>query len=320
MARLPDFEGLAIFAKVAELRSFAGAAAELRLSKATVSKAVSRIEARLGARLINRTSRRLALTDAGRQLAGRAAHILAEGEAAEDAALAQATMPRGLVRLAAPMSFGVLHVAPLLAEFLATYPEVSVDLHLSDAMVDLIGEGFDAAIRIAILPDSSLVVRRLCEVLPYLVGSPAYLNKHGRPKHPLHLAEHRCISYSYTVTPDTWRFTKNGKSATVRPSGPLRLNNGDAMMPALIAGTGLGILPEFILRDALAAGRLERLLPDWSLPSGAVYWVTPPGGPRPKRVEVLGDFLVEKLSRHTKSRAGAAPTGTLRTASKAKRR
>jgi DNA-binding transcriptional LysR family regulator len=320
MARLPDFEGLAIFAKVVELRSFAGAAAELRLSKATVSKAVSRIEARLGARLINRTSRRLALTDAGRQLAGRAAHILAEGEAAEDAALAQATMPRGLVRLAAPMSFGVLHVAPLLPEFLATYPEVSVDLHLSDAMVDLIGEGFDAAIRIAILPDSSLVVRRLCEVLPYLVGSPAYLNKHGRPKHPLHLAEHRCISYSYTVTPDTWRFTKNGKSATVRPSGPLRLNNGDAMMPALIAGTGVGVLPEFILRDALAVGQLERLLPDWSLPSGAVYWVTPPGGPRPKRVEVLGDFLVEKLSRHTKSRAGAAPTGMLRTASKAKRR
>ena len=320
MARLPDFEGLAIFAKVVELRSFAGAAAELRLSKATVSKAVSRIEARLGARLINRTSRRLALTDAGRQLAGRAAHILAEGEAAEDAALAQATMPRGLVRLAAPMSFGVLHVAPLLPEFLATYPEVSVDLHLSDAMVDLIGEGFDAAIRIAILPDSSLVVRRLCEVLPYLVGSPAYLNKHGRPKHPLQLAEHRCIGYSYTVTPDTWRFTKNDKSATVRPSSPLRVNNGDAMMPALIAGTGLGILPEFILRDALAAGRLERLLPDWSLPSGAVYWVTPPGGPRPKRVEVLGDFLVEKLSRHTKSRAGAAPTGMLRTASKAKRR
>jgi DNA-binding transcriptional LysR family regulator len=258
MAKLPDLEGLAIFAKVVEIRSFAGAAAELKLSKATVSKAVSRIEKRLGARLINRTSRRLALTDTGRQLAGRAAHILAEGEAAEDAALAQATVPRGLVRLAAPMSFGVLHIAPLLPEFLATYAEVSVDLHLSDAMVDLVGEGFDAAIRIAALPDSSLVARRLCEMRRYLVGSPAYLNKHGRPKHPLHLAQHRCIGYSYTTMPDTWRFTKKGNSAMVRPSGPLRVNNGDAMMPALIAGTGLGILPEFILREALAADRLER--------------------------------------------------------------
>jgi DNA-binding transcriptional LysR family regulator len=243
MSKLPDLEGLAIFAKVAETRSFAGAAAELKLSKATVSKAVSRVERKLKTRLFNRTSRRIALTDAGRQLCGRAAQILAEGEAVEDAALAQATVPRGLVRLAAPMSFGLLHIAPLLPEFLATFAEVSIDLHLSDAMVDVIGEGFDAAIRIAVLPDSSLVARRLCEMPRYLVGSPTYLNRHGRPKHPLHLAQHRCISYSYAITAEIWRFTKGGKSAGVRPSGPLRVNNGDAMMPPLIAGTGLGILP-----------------------------------------------------------------------------
>jgi DNA-binding transcriptional LysR family regulator len=318
MSKLPDLEGLAIFAKVAEARSFAGAAADLKLSKATVSKAVSRLEGKLKTRLFNRTSRRIALTDAGQQLAGRAAHILAEGEAVEDAALAQATAVRGLVRLAAPMSFGLLHVAPLLPEFLATYPEVSVDLHLSDAMVDLIGEGFDATIRIAVLPDSSLVARRLCEMPLYLVGSPTYLNKHSRPKHPLHLTQHRCIGYSYTTTAEIWRFTKGGKSASVRPSGPLRVNNGDAMMPALIAGTGLGILPEFILRDALAAGRVERLLPDWSLPSGAVYWVTPPGGPRPKRVEVLADFLVERLARDKRGlqrpNRRSIPKETVRTA------
>jgi DNA-binding transcriptional LysR family regulator len=222
--------------------------------------------------------------------------------------LAQATRPRGLVRLAAPMSFGVLHIAPLLPEFLAAYPEVSVDLHLSDAMVDLIGEGFDAAIRIiAASLDSSLVARRLCEMPRYLVGSPAYLSKYGKPKHPLDLSEHRCIGYSYTMTNDTWRFTKNGKSASVRPSGSLRVNNGDAMMPVLLAGTGLGILPEFILREAFAAGQLKRLLPDWSLPSGAVYWVTPPGGPRPKRLEVLADFLVEKLARRDKRGKRAGP-------------
>ena len=296
MARLPDLEGLAIFAKVAECRSFAEAAAELTLSRATVSKAISRIESKLGARLIVRTARRFELTDAGRQLVSRAAHILAEGEAAENITQAQVKAPRGLVRLAAPMSFGVLHVAPLLPEFLAAFPEISIDLHLSDAKIDVIGEGFDAAIRIAVQPGSSLTVQRLCEMPRYLIASPAYLEKHGRPKHPLHLAEHRCISYSYTVTPEVWRFTKGSKSASVRPPGPLRANNGDAMMPALLAGTGLGILPEFFVREALESKLLERLLVDWSIALGAVYWVTPPLGPLPRRVEVLGEYLTAKLS------------------------
>ncbi len=175
---------------------------------------------------------------------------------------------------------------------------MSIDLHLSDATIDMIGDGFDAAIRVAALPDSSLIVRRLCGMPRYLVGSPNYLKKHGRPRHPLHLAEHVCITYGHGTAAETWRFThKNGKSATVRPSGPLRVNNGDAMMPALIAGTGLAILPEFIVRDALADGRLERLLADWSVPSGAVYWVTPPGGLPPMRVRVLADLLFERLGK-----------------------
>jgi DNA-binding transcriptional LysR family regulator len=297
MARLPDLEGLAIFAKVAECRSFADAAAELLLSKATVSKVVSRIEARLGARLIIRTARRFELTDAGRQLVGRAAHILAEGEAAENITQAQARSPRGLVRLAAPMAFGTLQVAPLLPDFLAAFPEISIDLHLSDARTDVIGEGFDAAIRIAVQPGASLVVQRLCEMPRYLIGSRAYLDKHGRPKHPLQLTKHRCLCYSNAMNTEVWRFTKGSKSASVRPSGPLRVNNGYAMMPALIAGAGLGILPRFFLHDALESNQLERLLPDWSIPLGAVYWVTPPEGPLPKRVEVLGNYLIDKLSR-----------------------
>ena len=298
MAKLPDFEGLAVFATVVEARSFAGAAKALGLSKATVSKAVSRLEQRLGTRLFNRTSRRLALTDAGRRIVSRAAAILREAEATESDTLSQSVNPRGLVRLAAPMSFGLLKIAPLMPDFLKAYPEVQIDLHLSDAMVDVIGEGFDAVLRIAALPDSSLVARRLCGVETFLVAAPAYLKARGKPKHPMNLAEHACLGYAYLTTPDTWRFThaKSGESATVHPAGgPLRVNNGDAMLPALIAGLGVGALPDFILRAALADGSLERVLPEWSLPQTALHWVTPPGGPKPARVEVLGDFLAKML-------------------------
>jgi DNA-binding transcriptional LysR family regulator len=210
------------------------------------------------------------------------------------------------------MSFGLLHVAPVLPEFLAAFPEVSIDLQLSDAHVDLIGQAFDAAIRVAVLPDSSLIARRLCDMPRYLVGAPAYLKQHGWPKHPLQLAQHRCITYGHGAALETWRFLKDGKSANVRPSGPLRVNNGDAMLPALIAGTGLGILPEFILRDALAAGTLEKVLSDWSLPAGAVYWVTLAAGPKPKRVEVLADFLVAKLAGPGRRAIRAARPGGLR--------
>jgi DNA-binding transcriptional LysR family regulator len=281
MTKLPEHEGLAIFTKVVECRSFAGAAKELRLSKATVTKAGQRIETRLGGWLIIRTARRFDLTDAGRQLVGRAAHILAKAEAAEDAALAQARTPRGLVRLAAPMSFGLLQVAPLLPAFLSALPDISIALHLSDAQVDLIGDGYDAAIRIAVQPGRLLGIRRLCDMPRYLVGAPGYLAKHGRPKTPAQLSQHHCISYSYAMVDEVWRFSKGRKSASVRPSGPLRVNNGDAMMPALTVGTGLGILPEFFLRKALNAKQLERLLPDWSIPLGAVFWMTLQDDPFP---------------------------------------
>src|SRR5690349_22799456 len=254
MAKLPDFEALAIFAKVVELRSFAAAASELALSKATVSKAVSRLEERLGARLFNRTSRRLALTDAGQKLAERAARLLADGEAAENEALAQSSTPRGLVRLAVPMSFGIKTIAPLLPEFLETYPEVSIDLHLSDATVDLIGEGFDAGLRIARLPDSSLIARRLCGMPRYTVAAPSYLKRYGRPTHPMQLADHKCFGYAYLSTPNVWHYTNAaGEHASVRPGGPLRVNNGEAVMPALLAGLGIAELPEFIVGEAISS-------------------------------------------------------------------
>jgi len=295
MARLPDLEGLAIFAKVAECRSFGRAADELHLSKATVSKAISRVESKLGVLLIVRSAHRFDLTEEGRQLVVRAAHILAEGEDAEGSAQARAHAPRGMVRLAVPMSYGMSHVAPLMPKFLAAYPELSVDLHLSDAITDIVGEGFDAAIRIAIQPGSSFVVQLIQEMPRYAIGAPSYLNRFGRPTHPTQLAQHRCIGYSYSPNSEVWRFTKGRRVASVRPAGPLRVNNGEAMMPALIAGTGLGVLPVFFLREALESGRLEQVLADWTLSYGAIYWVMPEG-PTPRRVEVLRDFFIDALS------------------------
>lgn len=298
MSKLPDLEGLAIFAKVVEMRSFAGAAAELALSKPTVSKAVARVEQRLGTRLFNRTSRRLALTDAGRQLAERAQRILAEGEAAESEAAAISATPRGLVRLAAPMSFGLRWIAPILPEFLKAYPEVGVDLHLSDERIDIIGEGFDLAVRIATMPDSSLVARRLCPIERFVFAAPAYLKKHGRPAHPLHLGDHVCLGYAYLATADTWHFTnKKGEAAAMRPTGRYRVNNGDAIVPALLEGVGVALLPEFFVADALKEGRVEKILTDWTVPSGGLHLVSPPGGPKPARITVLSDFLAKHLTR-----------------------
>jgi DNA-binding transcriptional LysR family regulator len=289
---LPDLEGLAIFAKVADLRSFSAASAELGLSKPTVSKSVARLEGRLGARLFNRTSRRLALTDAGRTLLERASRMLSEAEAAESEARAQSAAPRGLVRLAVPMSFGLREVAPALPDFLARYPDVSVDLHLSDATVDLIGEGFDAALRIAALPDSSLLARRLCAVPRVVVAAPSYLKARGTPKHPRDLAAHACLGYAYLPAADVWRFSnKAGDEVAVRISGPLRVNNADALMPALLAGYGLAVQPLFLVRGALASRQLVAVLAGWSLPEIALHLVMPPGGPRPARVEALMEFL-----------------------------
>ncbi len=292
--RLPDLEAWAIFASVVEYRSFSGAAEAIGVSKATVSKAVTRLEAHLGQSLFHRTSRRLTLTENGKALAEHAARILAEANAAEEAALDAASAPTGLVRVAAPMSLGLLAIAPVIADFLVLNPGIEIDLHLSDARVDIVAEGFDIALRIATLPDSSLRSRKLADMRMHVVAAPAYLALHGRPAHPGQLGEHRCFAYTNVTSP--WRFVgPDGTEVSVRLNGPLATNSGEAMLPALRRGLGIAMLPEFIVAEDLRAGRIEIILADWAPHTGALHLMTPPGTLRPARVEGLIAFLTDRL-------------------------
>lgn len=286
-----------MFAKVAEEGSFAAAARAMGVSVATVSRGVSRLEERLGARLLNRSSRQLALTEFGLTVAESAGRIYREAEEAEGAAREMSAQPRGTVRLAVPMAYGVRWLAPILPDFFRAYPEVTIDLHLSDAMVDLVGDGFDAALRIAVLPDSSLVARKICAVSRFIVAAPDYLHQHGRPLHPRDLIEHDCLGYAYRARSDVWRFSNAaGQEEIITPSGPLRVTNADALVPTVLAGLAIAELPEFIAGEYLRSGRMEALLPDWPFPEGGLYFVTPSARTRPAKVEALSDFLAERLS------------------------
>ncbi len=308
MTALPDLEAWAIFAKVAEKASFNQAAYELALSRATVSKAVARLEARIGLPLFHRSTRRLSLTEAGHGALAGAVNMLAAGEVLEADAIARSATPRGLVRMAAPMSFGLAYVCPILPDFLAAFPGTSIDLVLSDAQVDIIGEGFDLALRIAALADSALKARRLCHVRRLLVGTPAYIERAGRPMHPQDLERHVCLGYAYLPTGARWRFVHaSGAEAVVLPTGPLRANNADALTPALLAGLGLAIQPEFIVYDDVASGSLVSLMEDWSLPTIAINLVTPPGFRRPPPVTTLIDFLIRRLPRAAWALVDGAP-------------
>lgn len=299
---LPDLEAWAIFAKLAETGSFTAAAAELGLSGPTVSKALARLETKFGEKLIHRTSRRFALTETGRVLAVRAAQILAEGEAVEAEAQAKSAAPRGRIRLAAPMSFGIRHVAPALPAFLAAYPEVSIDLQLDDRVIDLVAGGIDVALRIADLPDSGLVARRLCPVKRWVVGTPDYFARHGTPLRPRDLADHACLGYSYLAGGDVWRFQgQDGVEEAVAIKTRLSANNADALTASLEAGEGLALQPDFIAWEALKAGRLVAVLTDWAAPPLALNLITPAGGPRSIRTRVLLDFFVSRFA------AGVAP-------------
>ena len=296
MQRLPDLEAWAIFAKVADTGSFARAAQALQLSQATVSKAITRLETRIGTQLLHRTSRKVALTAAGQQAVARASRLLEEGEAVEADILDRSTALRGVIRLAAPMSFGVSRLAPLLPGFMAQHPDVELDLHLSDAQVDVVGDRFDLALRISTLADSSLRARRLCTVRLQVVAAPAYFAAHGKPTHPRELAQHRGFQYANARSGSAWRFRhpQHGEFAQTVPA-VLHANNAEVFDAALRAGLGIALQPEFLVQDALQQGVLETALDDWQVPALVLSVVTPPGLHRPARVQALIDYLAASL-------------------------
>ena len=298
MSKLPDLEAWAIFAQVAETGSFARAAADIGVSQATVSKAITRLEARMKTTLFHRTSRRMSLTDSGHAALARAMRVLAEGQALEAEVTEQSASLRGTIRLAAPMSFGVAHVAPVLPSFLAAHPDVDLDTQFDDRQVDMVADRVDVALRIANLNDSSLLARQLCQVPILLVGSPAYFKQHGKPKHPADLAHHTALSYAYSKSGASWHFrhAEQGEFTQVMRVR-LRANNAEALTPALLAGLGVALQPACLAWPELQAGKLEAVMCDWQVPHISLYIVTPPGRGRPARVQAMIEHLATQFQR-----------------------
>lgn len=292
MDRLDEF---AVFAKVVETGSFTAAARALGISKAKASKQVARLEGRLGARLLNRTTRRLSVTEAGGAFHERCRRILAEVEEAEDAVGRLQAAPRGILRINAPMTFGLMHLSPLVPAYMARYPEVTVDLSLNDRFVDLVEEGWDLAVRIGRLRDSSLIARRLASFRAVVCAAPAYWERRGRPEHPRDLGGHDCLIYSYLERPEDWRFARDGEEASVRVAGPLRANNGQILLEAAVAGAGVLLSPTFIVADALADGRLEAVLSPWCTEDVGIHAVYPHARHLSAKVRTFVDFLAAEL-------------------------
>ena len=298
MKRLPDFDAWAIFATVAREGSFAKAAKALGLSQATVSKAITRLEARTETMLFHRTSRRITLTESGYMVLENANDLLTMGEVVEANISEQSEAMRGLIRISSPMSFGLNYLAPLLPEFLAQHPNIELDIKFDDRQVDLVAEGFDFSLRIADLADSSLLAKRLCPIRLLLVGAPSYFTKHGTPQHPKELAAHNALLYTYDNRGGQWRFkhAEHGEHSQALPSSSLRVNNGDALLPVLKQGLGVAVLPDFLVWQALNAGELVEVMPEWKLAPIALYIITPPGRLRPARVNAFIEYLNQQLS------------------------
>lgn len=288
---------IAVFVRVADRGSFTAAAVELNLSKAVVSKYVSRLEQRLGARLLNRTTRRLTLTEAGAVLLEKSHAALSDLRDAELEVARLTDAPRGVLRVTAPTSFVLLHLGPLLPQFLARHPAVSLDLTLDDRLADLVGERYDVALRVwAALSDSSLVARRLAPCRLVVCAAPAYLKRRGSPKNPSELTRHNCLTYSLERTRSAWHFKAPGRRAVgVSVRGNLRCNNAIALKQATVEGAGILCCPTFFVGEELAGGKLVEVLPSYKVPELVIYAVYPQRRHLLPSVRAFVDFLVEKI-------------------------
>ena len=284
-------QSMAVFVRVAEQGSFSLAARQLGLSKSAASKHVTALEERLGVRLLNRTTRRLALTEVGAVYRDHCARVVAEAEEADQAASRHSLTPRGRLKVNAPMTFGFLHLGPLLPQFLTAYPAIQVELSLNDRIVDLLDEGFDLAVRIGRLADSSLIARRLATTGFICAAAPAYLARAGAPAQPADLAQHNCLRYSYHAQPEGWSFSHDSQEITVRVGGNLEANNGDALQAAARAGLGIVYLPDFIAAADIATGELVRLLADWDTPQAPIHAVFPSQRHPSAKLRAFVDFL-----------------------------
>ena len=294
-----DLSQLASFVAVVGAGSFVGAADALGLSKAAVSRHVADLEARLGVRLLHRTTRRLSLTDDGQRFHARAVELLATADEMEAEMGASSGEATGLLRINAPLTFGNLHLAPLWPRFIAQHPRVTLDVTLNDRTVDLVEEGFDIAVRITSLADSQLVSRQLASTRIVLCASPGYVAAHGAPTHPDELAQHRLIAYAYWTGGDHWRFTGPGGEARVRVQPWLHTNSGDTCRIAALHDQGVILQPDFLVGDDLRRGDLVELMPHWRSVTLGIHALYPTRKHLPMKTRHLVDFLADAFAHPT---------------------
>lgn len=299
-----DLNEILVFTKVVQAGSFIGASRDLEMPKSTVSRKVSELEERLGARLLHRTTRKLSLTDVGQTFYQHASRVVAEAVEAELAVGRMQEVPRGLLRVTTPLNFAYL--SPIVASFLKRYPEVQLELVCTDRVTDLIEEGFDVAVRAGRLADSSLVARSLGALRSYVVASPPYLKRHGRPKQPQDLEQFECLAFGVRGDSSTWKLYKNGKTLTINVKARLTLNDFDFLEEAVLSGLGIAMLPVFRCAQHLGENALERLLPEWCSPDYPMHVVYPSTRHLSPTVKAFLDHLRERMTPPPWEQAGAS--------------